>query len=184
MKPYKSIYKESTVTIKENKIYYVDLHNLLDVHFNWRSLNLSDNQKQGIYELIYFISQSLKINKDNFWNDIRNYLSKKVIVKFSKSKRYTDSYDLKDFRNNRITSFTTNEMVIFETFSLLKDKDKRDTRKKLIIKNKSKFESDFYNQFNIFLDEIPDEIEWLDNKLVILKDTNYTKWINNYLREQ
>lgn len=182
MKPYKSIYKESTVTIKENKLYQIDLNKLYDTIINWSNLSLNQNEKEGLIELQYYVSSVLKINKDNFKSEIRNHLSKKVLVKFSKTKS-GNGYDLKDFKNNVITYLPLNSMIIFDKFYLLKLRDKKDTRNKLMIKDKDKFESDFYNEFNIFLDEIPDEISYIDNKLVILKDTNYTKWINDYLKE-
>jgi hypothetical protein len=180
MKPYKSIYKESD--IKENKLYYIDLNNLYDIFINWSSLDLTTEDKEGLFELEYFISKSLKINKDNFKTEIRNHLSKKVIIKFVKSK-YKTMYDLKDFRNDSKGYIQLKNMGIFKKFSLLKDRPKKDTREHIVVQDLSRLENKFYSEFGIFLDEIPEEIDIIKlnnlNKIFINKDTNYTKWIKS-----
>jgi hypothetical protein len=181
MKPYKSIYKESD--IKENKLYYVDLNNLYDIYINWSSLDLTTEDKEGLFELKDFVSQSLEINKDNFKTEIRNHLSKKVIIKFAKSNKYKTMYALKDFKNNDMGYIPLRSMDIFKKFSLLKDRPKKDTREHIVVQDLSRLENKFYNQFGIFLDEIPEEIDIIKlnnlNKIFINKDTNYTKWIKS-----
>jgi hypothetical protein len=181
MKLYKSVYKESD--IKENKLYYVDLNNLYDIFINWSSLDLTTEDKEGLFELKDFVCQSLEINKDNFKTEIRNHLSKKVIMKFAKSNKYKTMYALKDFKNNDMGYMPLRSIAIFKKFSLLKDRPKKDTREHIVVQDLSKLENKFYNEFGIFLDEIPEEIDIIKlnnlNKIFINKDTNYTKWIKS-----
>lgn len=117
------------------------------------------------YRIAMYILSHIKKSKARNLTDLISKTIDRII-------KYKTEIDNQKIVNKKLSKDDSAELI-----------PKRDSRPKANVVNKERLEQEFLKATGMFLDEIPDEIEWKGNKLVFLKDTENTRWIKNYLEK-